>query len=64
MIKWISVDTPPAKCDFCKQYLVTCEYNGLGNIKEMKCKGIKLSIIVSENEDMYLKECNKKEKKR
>ena len=23
---------PPAKCDFYKQYLVTCEYNGLENI--------------------------------
>lgn len=44
MIKWISVDTPPAKCDFCKQYLVTCEYNGLGNIKEMKCKWRSVSV--------------------
>ena len=44
MIKWISADTPPAKCDFCKQYLVTCEYNVLGNIKEMKCKWRSVSV--------------------
>lgn len=44
MIKWISADTLPAKCDFCKQYLVTCEYNGLGNIKEMKCKWRSVSV--------------------
>ena len=44
MIKWINADTPPAKCDFCKQYLVTCEYNGLGNIKEMKCKWRSVSV--------------------
>lgn len=36
MIKWINADTPPAKCDFSKEYLVTCEYDGLGNINGRK----------------------------
>lgn len=36
MIEWISADTPPAKCDFSKEYLVTCEYNGLGNTNGRK----------------------------
>lgn len=32
MIKWISTETPPTEYSMTKEYLVTCEYNGEGNV--------------------------------
>jgi hypothetical protein len=32
MIKWISTETPPTEYSMTKEYFVTCEYNGQGNV--------------------------------
>jgi hypothetical protein len=32
MIKWISAETPPTEYSMTKEYFVTCEYNGEGNV--------------------------------
>lgn len=32
MINWISAETPPTECSMTKEYLVTIEYSGEGNI--------------------------------
>lgn len=36
MIKWISAETPPTECSMVHDYLVTCAYNGDGNINGRK----------------------------
>lgn len=32
MIKWISAETPPTEYSMTKEYFVTCEYKGEGNV--------------------------------
>lgn len=32
MIKWISAETPPTEYSMTKEYFVTCEYKGKGNV--------------------------------